>query len=198
MAEPVCEGKRVLLREVRVADAARIAAFKRDPLVREMALGRSPAATEEEQAADIEAALASDGQLYCLIVLRDSLRPIGYVRINWMDGEHRAAWLRFALGEERGKGHARDALRAFLGHLFSEGAHRVEAETYEVNTASRRLLESLEVNTASRRLLESLGFVVEGRKREAHETEAGPVDVFVLGLLAREFSDAGGDGGEAT
>jgi RimJ/RimL family protein N-acetyltransferase len=175
----VCEGKHVRLRVVDPQDAERVAAWKRDPLVREMALGRSTVATEEEERADIRSALDSESQLYCLIVVRQTSRPAGYVRINWMDGEHLSAWLRFALGEERGRGYAKEALAVFLDHLFAGGAHRVEAEVYETNRVSRGLLEGL-------------GFSLEGTKREAHLAESGWVDVLVLGLLEGELTAGGG------
>jgi RimJ/RimL family protein N-acetyltransferase len=109
--------------------------------------------------------------------VKETDRPVGYVRINWMDGDQEGAWLRFAMGEERGKGFMKDALRAYLGHLFEGGAHRVDAEVYESNEVSLGLLESL-------------GFVVEGRKREACRAGGRRLDMHVLGLLERDFAGA--------
>ena len=57
----------------------------------------------------------------------------------------------------------RDGLRALLGHLFSEGVHRVDAEAYEFNEASLGLMEGL-------------GFVREGLKRQAHFDDEGYVE----------------------
>ncbi len=91
-----------------------------------------------------------------------------------MDNARECAWLRFALGEKRGQGYAKDALRSFLDFLFTEGTHRVEAEVYEFNTVSLGLLESL-------------GFKKEGLKRKAHFDDARYVDVWVLGLLDEDW-----------
>lgn len=170
----VCEGKRVYLRQIRLKDAALVASFKRDPVVRRMALEEDTRITLAGQREDIRRAIGSAGELYLLIVLKKTTEPIGYVRVNWMDDRRKQAWLRFALGFERGKGYAKDALRAFLGHLFSKGAHRVEAEVYEFNLPSLGLLAAL-------------GFIEEGRKRAAHFDGERYRDVVLLGLLASDY-----------
>jgi RimJ/RimL family protein N-acetyltransferase len=166
----------LILRPAVPGDARVIAAFKRDPLVRKMALSGGPLATEEGERKDLESAAADEGQLYLLILLGDGERPIGYVRINWME-RPRFAWLRFALGEQRGRGHMKAALRALLSRLFEEGLHRVDAEAYEENERSRRLMGSL-------------GFVEEGRKREARFDGRRFTDVLAFGLLRRDFEGA--------
>ena len=79
-----------------------------------------------------------------MIVLREP-QPIGYIRINWMGEPGLAGWLRFGLGERRGEGHMSTALRCLLTHLFANGLHRMDAEVYEYNVASLRLLERLEL-----------------------------------------------------
>ena len=174
MSEILCEGKAVRLRRVRPEDAGLVAAWKQDPVVRDMALGRSSKATPDNQRDDIERAVRSESELYGVIEVRETNRPVGYIRVNWMDEDKETAWLRFALGEERGRGRAKDALGAFLDHLFEEGLHRVDAEAYEFNEVSLGLLRKL-------------GFVDEGRKREAHHTGERWVDVVALGLLRRDY-----------
>lgn len=174
MSKTICEGKLVLLRPVEAADAERVTAWKRDPLVKRMALGASSEADLSGQQQDIESACGSDDEVYAIVVVAETDRPVGYVRINWMDELHTRAWLRFAMGQERRRGYMRDALRAFLGHLIGDGVHRVDAEAYAFNDASIRLLEGL-------------GFLAEGRKREAHWTGEDYTDVIAFGLLAGDF-----------
>ena len=170
-----CEGAGVYLRPARLSDAARIAAWKRDPVVQRMALGPDVDPSLAEQERQLARAVGSDRELYLILVLAEPDRPLGYVRLDWMDGGHRVGWLRFALGEQRGKGHAAAALAPLLDRLFREGMHRADAEVYAFNEASLRLLRRL-------------GFRQEGVRRQAHFTGEGYADVVVLGLLAEDFT----------
>ena len=167
-------GEMTYLRPARSDDARVISAFKRDPLVRRMALGRGPASTEESELEQILAARESKREDYFVIVDLADDEPVGYVRLNWMDEEHRFAWLRFALGRRRGRGLARDALATLLTHLFATGTHRIDAEAYLENERSRALLDGL-------------GFVREGRKREANFTGDGYSDIVAFGLLEQDL-----------
>lgn len=180
MSEPktalgVPAGKLAYMRPVRPDDAAVISAFKRDPLVRRMALGLGPVSTEDAELEQILSARESAGEDYVVIVDRTDDEPVGYIRLNWMDEAHKFAWLRFALGKRRGRGLARDALATLLAHLFATGTHRIDAEAYEENQRSRALLEGL-------------GFHEEGRKREARFDGERYTDVIALGLLAEELT----------
>ncbi len=172
--EAFCEGNRVYLREIKTSDVPRLVKWKSDRLVQRMALGPDACITAASQRSDIKQAIKSDAELYFIICLEQSDRPLGYIRINWMDTSHRFAWLRFAMGEERGKGYCKDALQAFIARLLSQGVHRIEAEAYEFNRVSIGLMESL-------------GFKREGLKRQAHYDGERYADVAVLGLLAQDF-----------
>lgn len=174
MAEVFCEGQRVYLRLLKLSDIPLVVQWKNDPLVHRMALGPDVIATLYSERKDIKRAAKSEVELYLIIILKQSDRPVGYVRINWMDASHRFAWLRFAMGTERGKGFCKDALRSLFTRLFSQGIHRIEAEAYEFNTASIGLLESL-------------GFKPEGLKRNAHFDGKDYADIVVLGLLQEDF-----------
>jgi ribosomal-protein-alanine N-acetyltransferase len=178
MTDWFCEGERVYLRPVQLNDVSLVVEWKKDPLIQRMALGPQVDVSPRSQREDVEGAMESDDQLYLVIVTKDGDRPIGYVRINWMDKAKRFAWLRFALGAERGKGYARDALGCLLSHLLTQGVHRVEAEAYEFNTASLKLLSSL-------------GFEREGVKREAHFDGDSYTSVISLGLLPEDFYGRG-------
>jgi RimJ/RimL family protein N-acetyltransferase len=167
------ETETLYLRPAIPDDAPVVAEFKRDPLVRRMALGRSHETSEADEREDLARMADDEDQAYLLVVLREDDRPIGYVRINWME-KPRFAWLRFVLGAERGKGHMRAALTALLNHLFDEGLHRVDAEAYAFNERSIRLMEGL-------------GFRREGLKREALYDGEGYSDIVAFGLLRPDF-----------
>lgn len=169
-----CEGNRVYLRGVKTSDVPRIVKWKSDRLVQRMALGPDVCITAANQRKDIKQAIKSDAELYFIICLRESHHPVGYIRINWIDTSHRCAWLRFVMGEKRGKGYCKDALQALIARLLSQGVHRIEAEAYEFNHVSIGLMQSL-------------GFKREGLKRQAHYDGDGYADVAVLGLLAQDF-----------
>ncbi len=174
MSEVFCTGTKVYLRAVEPGDACLIAEWKRDPLIRRMALGPDVQISGKKEKEDIKRAGRDNDQLYLVLVVERTKQPIGYVRINWMDASHHCAWLRFALGEHRGKGYAKDGLKHLLRDLFSSGVHRVEAEVYEFNQTGVHLLEAL-------------GFKKEGVKRQAHFDGDRYHDIVVMGLLAAEF-----------
>ena len=170
-------GEHVCLRPVRVADAPLVHRWKQDPLIRKMALGPDMRPGLAEVRRDVRRATHDAGQSFWMIVLRETERPIGYVRVNWMEGDRRTAWLRFALGECRGRGLGKDAVRCLLAHLFRGGMHRVDTEVYDFNEASLRLLLGL-------------GFQREGLKRKAHFTGRRYADIITLGLLREDFRRA--------
>lgn len=170
MVDCIVEGERLYLRSAAPSDARTICTWKKDPLLRKMALDEDTVSTAPIEKESITRAQDSNNELYIVIQLKNPDRPIGYIRINWMDAKKRSAWLRFGLGAERGKGYAREALSLLLPYLFSLGCHRVEAEVYDFNTPSLKLLQGL-------------GFRREGTKRDAHHDSEGYHDVVVLGLV---------------
>jgi [ribosomal protein S5]-alanine N-acetyltransferase len=176
---PVITSDRVLLRAVRLEDVPLIVQWKSDPLVRSMALGPLTVVDPEGQRHDVERALSSDDETYCIVCLREQERPIGYIRTNFMDDEKKIVWLRFALGSHRGQGYMKESLRSCLGHQFDSGIDRIEAEVYDSNHPSMHLMESI-------------GFVAEGRKRDAHHDGKKYVDVIVYGLLRKEWKGGAG------
>lgn len=181
---PYSEGARVYLREVQVSDLPHVLKWKADPVVRRMALYPGVEVTPENQEEDITRAREAHDQLYVIVVVKETNTPIGYIRGNMWGGQPGNIWLRFALGEERGKGYGKDALRCLITQLFREGFHRIDAEVYAFNIPCQKLLTSL-------------GFVREGVKRKAFfrgegedRTEAEKyVDILVFGLLERDFRD---------
>ncbi len=168
------EGERVYLREVELSDVPLIVKWKDDLLVRQMSVGIDTEITEENQEIDIKRAIEEEEQLYLVIVVKATEKAIGYVRIDWLDNMETLAWLRFGLGEERGKGYAKESLKITFRRLFHQGAHRIDAEVYEFNNASNKLLQSI-------------GFKHEGTRRKAQWAGANYADVYVLGLLEEDL-----------
>jgi RimJ/RimL family protein N-acetyltransferase len=169
----VC-GDKVTLRSVKLSDANIITKWKKDHFIKHMALDHDSKITLKNQRNDIKQAIESHNQIYLMITPNNGTDPIGYIRLNWMDNRKTIAWLRFALGEARGKGFGKDALSALLKHLFLSGLHRIEAETYEYNEKSINLLKYL-------------GFKIEGVKRKAHFDGNNYRDILVFGLLKEDF-----------
>lgn len=167
----ICVTQRLIVRTVHLADAPLLTKWKNDSLIREMSIGWETEITLESQEEEIITSLKNFNDLYLLIVLKDNARPIGYIRINWLDSTGKFTWLRFGLGEERGKGYAREALKAVITWLFDEKeVHRIDAEVYEFNRASLGLLQAI-------------GFTEDGRRRQAHYQDGKFHDVYVFGLL---------------
>lgn len=161
----------ISIRYVQESDASFIKKWKTDLFVKEMALDLNYNTTLEEQIMDIRNSINDDEQEYKIIL--NNGNPIGYIRINWMDDKKEKAWLRFALGEERGNGYAFIALKQYCMELKIKGCLRVEAEVYKTNIASKKVLEKI-------------GFEMEGIKRKAHYTGNEYIDVYVYGLLMNE------------
>jgi ribosomal-protein-alanine N-acetyltransferase len=128
----------------------------------------------EEEKKNINKAIKSNRESYLIIIEKKNNSPIGYIRINWLDKSYHFGWLRFALGEERGKGYSKDALQCLLIYLFKKGMHRIDAEVYEFNKISLSLLTNL-------------GFKKEGIKRKAHFDGKNYHDIVILGLLKEDF-----------
>lgn len=174
MSMKYCEGERVYLRPVHMDDVSLIVKWKKDPYIQKMTLYPGAPVTGENQEHDIERALKADDELYLIIVVKETDKPIGYVRANFWEGQSDSVWLRYALGEERGKGYGKDALTCFIRRLFDEGVHRFDTEVYEFNTVTLAFLEKL-------------GFVKEGVKRKAFFDGETHVDIVVFGLLKEDF-----------
>ncbi|MBI4723210.1 MAG: GNAT family N-acetyltransferase, partial [Candidatus Stahlbacteria bacterium] len=80
----------------------------------------------------------------------------------------------FALGIERGKGYSRTALELLISDLFKKGTHRIEAEVYDYNITSKRVLQSL-------------GFKKEGIKRKSHYYRTKYYDIFCYGIIEDDW-----------
>lgn len=106
---------------------------------------------------------------------------LGIVDLDTIQWTHRTAWLAIAIGEpdNRGQGYGTDAMHLLLRFAFDElNLHRLQLTVFEYN---RRAI----------RLYERLGFVREGVFREALLRDGRRWDMYLYGLLAREYAAAG-------
>ena len=162
----------IKLRDVVLEDASVIYKWKTDPYITQMALDYGYKTNIAEQEHDINKALKSIFKEYKII--ENDGRPIGYIRIDWMDTNHRFAWIRFALGEDRGFGYSKEALQLYIDDLFNRGCKRIEGEIYEYNIPSIKVVEQL-------------GFTKEGVKRKAHFNGSDYCSILVYGLLDEDY-----------
>ncbi len=153
-------------RDVEPEDAHLIARWKNDPYIKKMALDPTDEITVEREKKEIELAL-EDG-LYMMAQLNGE--DIGYVKVDWVYGKEKIAWLRFVLGEHRGEGHGVKMVQNISEYLFERGCVRIEAEVYCENISSQKVLEKN-------------GFVKEGTKRKAYFDGEKYADVYVYGKV---------------
>jgi ribosomal-protein-alanine N-acetyltransferase len=175
---PSLATERLILRDVRVSDAADVLVFRGDPIVQRF--DDPPIHTLEEAAAFInevhEEYQAGEGIVWAVVpVVEDTV--VGLVGFHGWDRYHRRAEAGYGLARAYwGQGIASEALRAILRFGFKHmDLNRVFARTIADNHESVRLLERL-------------GFQREGTQR-AHSWEDDETfhDSAIYGLLADEF-----------
>lgn len=102
---------------------------------------------------------------------------LGYVELDGILWAHRVGWLAIVIGEqvERGKGYGHAAMLLALRYAFEElNLHRLQLTVFSYNTTAIRLYERL-------------GFQREGIYREFLERDGQRHDMFLYGLLQREW-----------
>ncbi|HEU5012611.1 MAG TPA: GNAT family protein [Roseiflexaceae bacterium] len=102
---------------------------------------------------------------------------LGYVELDGILWAQRVGGLAIVIGEraERGKGYGHAAMQLALRYAFDElNLHRVQLTVFSYNTAAIRLYERL-------------GFQREGVYREFLERDGQRHDMFLYGLLRREW-----------
>ena len=175
---PVLQTARLILREVRPADAADVLVFRGDPYVQRF--NSEPLKTRQEAAVFIEEALqqhATQAGFGWAITLRGQDRVLGGVSLHAWEKYHRRAEVGYDLARAFwGQGIGSEAVRAVLAFGFTQlNLNRIEAATIADNHES--------VN-----LLKKLGFRLEGLRRGYSWEEDGTFhDSAMFGLLRAEF-----------
>lgn len=175
---PTLTTERLVLRELRAADAADVLVFRGDPYVQRF--NSEPLKTLHEAAAFIEEALqqrATQAAFGWAVTLRGQDRVLGGVSLHAWEKYHRRAEVGYDLARAFwGQGIGREAVRAVLAFGFTQlNLNRIEAATIADNHES--------VN-----LLKKLGFRLEGIRRGYSWEEDGTFhDSAMFGLLREEF-----------
>ncbi|WP_036843046.1 GNAT family N-acetyltransferase [Pontibacillus marinus] len=101
---------------------------------------------------------------------------LGYVELDGILWNQRNGWLSIAIGaDHQGKGLGKEAMQLLLRFAFDElNLHRVQLTVFENNDRAIRLYESL-------------GFTKEGAHREFLYRDGKNYDMFLYGLLRREW-----------
>ncbi|MDO9175494.1 MAG: GNAT family N-acetyltransferase [Actinomycetota bacterium] len=137
--------ERLVLRDMRPDDAARVAAYRNDPEVaryQDWALPYTEQMFMESMAARGDAPFETRLATGTNLAIEADGRPVGDVYVQVNDGLGEVGWT-LAL-DARGHGYATEAAAALLHLLFTElGAHRVEASMHPDNVASARVCEAI-------------------------------------------------------
>ena len=103
---------------------------------------------------------------------------LGVINIEDILWPHAVGWLSISIGDRAnwGKGYGGEAMRLVLDYAFRElNLHRIQLTVFEYN--ARAIL-----------LYEKLGFRREGVYREFMQRDGKRYDMYLYGLLSREWS----------
>jgi diamine N-acetyltransferase len=105
---------------------------------------------------------------------------IGSVSLKDIDRRSQHAWLSIVLdGTRLGQGYGRDSLRTLLRWAFTiENFRRISLEVFSTNERALRAYRAV-------------GFVEEGRMREVTWVDGQYVDMIQMGILRRDWLEAG-------
>ncbi len=108
---------------------------------------------------------------------KDTEELIGLIEIDGISHNNRFAWISIGFGAEieRGKGYGYEALSLAIEYIFNE----LNLDRLQLNVIS--------YNKAGIKLYEKLGFIKEGIYREAVFRDGVRSDLYLYGLLRREW-----------
>ena len=157
--------ERLRIRRVSESDALMLSKWKSMFKLREMSVGLYTKITENNQRNDIRNTIIS-GDLYVILELKDSCTPIGYIRLGWMDDEHERCWLSYGMASHYREGYCYEALNEIIPALYKYNIiNIIEAEVFEFNEASCKLLEKL-------------GFIKRGKRLNDYYYKGKYWDIF--------------------
>lgn len=167
-------GETVSLRPPEESDVPFVHAGVNHPAVRPHVGQEAPTSLDQERRYLQELAERDDAM--ALLALVDD-EPVGVVELDPLDLDHGVAELAVWIHpDDWGHGYAREATALVISYVFDERRiHKVTAEAYETNEASRALFESL-------------GFTQEGVGREDAFIGGAYHDTIYYGLLASEWT----------
>ena len=165
-------GERISLKPVARSDRPLLEAWLEDPEIRKT-FGSSLLA----YLVGHMDSLAADEQRRDFLVCGPAGRRIGAACLFNMDAATSQSEIAKLLGDPsaRGRGYAKEAVRALLGYAF------------KVLKLRRVYLRTAGFNLHNIRLNEKLGFKFEGILRESRVLNGKPVDVVLMSMLRREY-----------
>jgi ribosomal-protein-alanine N-acetyltransferase len=176
---PILETKRLLLKQITLADTASLFDLRSDPLVMKY-IDRPRASSSDEIVQMIqkmeEMAAAGQAISWGLFLKENPTQLIGTIGFYRTTPEHFRAEIGYLLAANlHRKGLMQEALRAVLSYGFENmQLHSVEANTNPANLASQRLLEKF-------------GFVREAYFRENYFFDGKFLDSAIYSLIKGEY-----------
>ncbi|TYS45439.1 GNAT family N-acetyltransferase [Bacillus infantis] len=111
------------------------------------------------------------------VIHKDTEKVIGFAEVDGVLWTHKTAWVSLGIGSEEhwGKGYGSEALLCLIDYSFNElNLHRLQLTVFSYNSRAIRLYEKI-------------GFKKEGAYREFMERNGQRYDMFLYGLLRREW-----------
>jgi RimJ/RimL family protein N-acetyltransferase len=175
------EGERLYLRPVRDTDAnERYLRWIRDPDVTRYLECRFSRTSRKDLRKYVADTNADPNTAFLAIVLRESDRHLGNIKLSSINRIHGTAELGLMIGEKDcwNKGYATEAIRLVKAYAFDVlGLHKLTAGCYDANPASARAFLKA-------------GFVREGLRREQFEYEGRRVGQILLGAARKDICPA--------
>jgi [ribosomal protein S5]-alanine N-acetyltransferase len=170
---------RLALRLPRLSDVPFLLRYINDPRVsRPLTSRHAPYRRSEEEAwvRKSRKGARKGNNLHLTITLRGSGEAIGGIGLEDLDWDNRHGWTGYWLVPRHWhKGYGMEAASAICDIAFRQlRLHRIDANVFEFNPRSMRLLRRL-------------GFKEEGRKRETYHRSRQWYDEVAFGLLASDF-----------
>lgn len=174
---PFLEGERICLRELRLSDVnANYYRWMNDTEVIRYLECRFATNSMDAIKDFVDKILKDRDSIFLAIVLKNSNRHIGNIKIGPINRIHRFADVGLLIGERDcwGKGYATEALRLVKHYAFKElNLHKLTAGCYEVNKGSEKAFKKA-------------GFTVEGIRKKHRYCDRVYVDTIIFGLLNDE------------
>lgn len=178
LSSTLFDGDKVRLAPLTPSDAPTLARWQEDVDYLRLLDAEPAFPKSEQQLADWlhDRRRSRDGYLFGIHTRADDTL-IGFIELGDILWTHRASWLAVGIGERlyRGQGYGYDALRLVLDFAFKElNLHRVQLTVFEYNEPAIALYQKL-------------GFQREGTYREFMQRDGQRYDMYLYGLLAREW-----------
>ena len=181
IAPNLLRGEKVRLMAAQPGDLPTITRWWHDPEFLRLYI-TAPAAPRNEDQLSRRFDLSqtnSDAYLFAIRLLDDD-DLIGLLELDGVEWAHRTTFVSIGIGaaEHRGRGYGFDAMTVGLRFAFHElNLHRVCLTVFSYNTAAIALYERL-------------GFQREGVYREHLERDGRRYDMYLYGLLRREWEES--------